>query len=80
VLSVSREFQGPQTPGNSILLIDLENFYLAREQTSGTYRASELSSDLEELSRFLGDVAVDSRDDARPRHCRSTTCRGGRTC
>src|SRR5690349_19023707 len=47
--------------GNSILLIDLENFYLAREHTSGTYRASELSSDLEELSRFLGDVASSRR-------------------
>jgi len=54
---VSREFQHRRKPGNSILLIDLENFYLAREHGSGSYRASELSSDLEELSRFLGDVA-----------------------
>jgi len=51
------EFSSHRKQGNSILLIDLENFYLAREHTSGTYRSSELSIDLEELSKFLGDVA-----------------------
>jgi hypothetical protein len=58
---VSSETSPRRSQGNSILLIDLENFYLAREHTSGTYRASELSSDLEELSRFLGDVAGSRR-------------------
>lgn len=54
---MTHEPTSSRQPGNSILLIDLENFYLAREQTAGTYRASELANDLEELSRFLGDLA-----------------------
>lgn len=54
---MTHEYSSRRQQGNSILLIDLENFYLAREHTSGTYRSSELSNDLEELSRFLGDVA-----------------------
>ena len=54
---MSTEFQSQRNQGNSILLIDLENFYLAREHAAGSYRASELSNDLEELSRFLVEVA-----------------------
>ena len=37
--------------GCSILLIDLENFYMAREQSSLAYAAGELSSDLEASAR-----------------------------
>lgn len=42
-------------------MIDLENFYLAREENCGVYAASELSQDLEHLTKFVADFAAGRR-------------------
>jgi uncharacterized LabA/DUF88 family protein len=47
--------------GSSILLIDLENFYLAREQNTGVYASTELSNDLELLAKFVDEVSRSRR-------------------
>ena len=45
------------TRRHSLLLIDLENFYLAREENWGLYDAGEFSNDLEYLGRFAAAIA-----------------------
>jgi uncharacterized LabA/DUF88 family protein len=51
----------PTAIGSSILLIDLENFYLAREHNCGVYAATELSGDLEALAKFAHEVSAHRR-------------------
>lgn len=62
-------------PGSSILLIDLENFYLAREHNIGIYAATELSADLEALSKFVMEVSGDRRVTVRRAYANYNTAR-----
>ncbi len=61
--------------GSSILLIDLENFYLAREHNTGLYAATELSADLEALSKFVMEVSGDRRVTVRRAYANYNTAR-----
>jgi hypothetical protein len=61
--------------GSSILLIDLENFYLAREQNIGVYAATEFSVDLEALSRFVTEVSSERRVTVRRAYANYNTAR-----
>jgi len=62
-------------PSSSILLVDLENFYLAREQNSGVYAANEFSTDLEALSKFVVEVSGDRRVTVRRAYANYNTAR-----
>jgi hypothetical protein len=62
-------------PGSSILLIDLENFYLAREHNIGIYAATELSADLEALSKFVMEVSGERRVTVRRAYANYNTAR-----
>lgn len=61
--------------GSSILLIDLENFYLAREHNTGLYAATELSADLEALSKFVMEVSGERRVTVRRAYANYNTAR-----
>lgn len=61
--------------GSSILLIDLENFYLAREHNAGLYAATEFSSDLEALSKFVMEVSGERRVTVRRAYANYNTAR-----
>lgn len=62
-------------PNSSILLIDLENFYLAREQNTGVYAANEFSTDLEALSKFVVEVSGERRVTVRRAYANYNTAR-----
>lgn len=65
----------PGSHGSSILLIDLENFYLAREHNTGLYAATELSADLEALSKFVMEVSGERRVTVRRAYANYNTAR-----
>ncbi len=65
----------PGGHGSSILLIDLENFYLAREHNLGLYAATEFSADLEALSKFVMEVSGERRVTVRRAYANYNTAR-----